>query len=87
MDEGDRKNMVLEKQTRFKLLADLFEKENIPAFIKELNGDIHFCNILVNGENSVLVEDFGPEQRAGKKIQIFWLNIQDFDKYEEKKEN
>lgn len=71
--------MVKEKIERWKLLADTFEKQNISAFIKEINGDLHFCKILINGEDSVEVLNFAPEQRAGTKERIFWYLIQEFD--------
>lgn len=63
----------------WKLLGELLIEKDIPAFIKEINGDLHFCDILLIGENSVEVLNFAPEQRAGKKEIIFWFKIERFE--------
>jgi hypothetical protein len=76
---------VLGKIERWKLLADVFIKNNTTTFIKEINGDLHFCYILINGDDSILIENFNPEQRRGKQERVYWFLIQDFDKYEERK--
>ena len=78
----------MEKVERWKLLAEILIKKNIPAYIKEINGDLHFCNIVLNGEDTILIDNFGPEQRKGKRERIYWLLISDFDEYkkEEKKD-
>ena len=78
---------VLENIERWKLLADLFIRDNLPVFIKEINGDLHFCHILINGDDSILIENFNPEQRNGKQERGYWFVIQDFDKYKERREN
>ena len=75
---------ILERVERWKLLADLFVKDNSKVFIKEDNGNLHFAYILINGEDFILIENFGPEQRKGTQERLYWLLIQDFDKYEEK---
>jgi len=74
---------VLDKIERWKLLTDILIKENKKAFIKEINGDIHFCDLILNGEDSVLILNFGPEQRAGIKEKIYWVQIENFDKFED----
>lgn len=77
---------IKEKIERWKLLADLFINNNTNAFIKEINGDFHFCLIILNGEDCVEVENFAPEQRAGKRERIYWLNIEEFDEYKKREE-
>lgn len=77
------KEKILEKIERWKLLANSFIKKNTPAFIKEDNGDLHFCYIILNGDDSITIDNFGPEQRKGKRDRLYWLLIQDFDKYNE----
>lgn len=81
--ETDRINERIEK---WKKLADIFIKFNVPTFIREENGDLHFCNLVLNGEETILIDNFGPEQRKGKREQIYWLLIKEFDKFEEKGE-
>ena len=75
---------VKDKIERWKLLTELFIKNNTKAFIREINGDLHFCVIVLNGNDSILIENFGPEQRAGIKEKIYWYSISEFDEYKEK---
>ena len=74
---------VKDKVERWKLLADVFIKNNSKVFIKNINGDLHFCIILLNGEDSILVENFGPQQRE-KRDRIWWFEIEEFEEYKEK---
>ena len=74
---------VQEKIKRWKLLAELFLEKNIKAYIKEINGDLHFCDILLVGEDTIRILNHGPEQRAGTKDTIYWINIEDFDEFKE----
>ncbi len=75
---------VKDKVERWKLLADVFIKNNSKIFIKQINGDLHFCNIILVGEDSILIDNFAPIQREGKREKIWWLEIEDFAEYEEK---
>ena len=75
---------VKDKIERWKLLADVFVKNNSKVFIKTISNDLHFCIIILNGEDSVLVENFAPEQRAGQRSKIYWFEIENFDEYREK---
>ena len=74
----------MDKIERWKLLAKLFIQQNKKVFIREINGDLHFCKIISNGDDSILIENFGPEQRAGKREKIYWLSISEFEEYKEK---
>jgi hypothetical protein len=70
-----------EKIERWKGLAELFLKNNTQAYIKEINGDFHFCDILLVGEESIYIYNFGPEQRKGLKDKVYWYLISEFDEY------
>jgi hypothetical protein len=72
---------VMDKIERWKLLADLFIKNNSRVFIKEINGDLHFCDIILVGEDTVEIENFAPEQRQGKRERIYWVEIETFEEY------
>lgn len=71
----------MDKIERWKLLADLFIKNNSRVFIKEINGDLHFCDIILVGEDTVEIENFAPEQRQGKRERIYWVEIETFEEY------
>jgi len=79
MDKEEIKERVLQWQ----LLAEQYFKENTNVFIKELNGNIHFCKIVLVGETKVTVDNYAPEQRANTRNPIDWLNISKFDKVNE----
>ncbi len=74
---------VKDKIERWKLLADVFLKQNKKAFIREINGDLHFCNLVLNGDDAILIVNFGPEQRAMVREKIYWVQVEDFDEYKD----
>ena len=69
---------VMEKVLRWQLLAERYAKDNSDVFIKELNGDIHFCKIINVSETKVLIDNYAPKQRAGTRDNIDWLQIEKF---------
>ena len=75
---------VKDKVKRWKLLADVFIKTNSKVFIKKINGDLHFCIMVLSGEDSILVDNFAPIQREGKREKIWWFEAEEFEEYEEK---
>ena len=77
------KEKVMEKVLRWQLLADRLAKDNSNTFIKKLNGDLHFCKIILVGETKILVENYAPTQRAGQRDNIDWLQIEEFDEVRE----
>ena len=79
MDKEDIKERILQWQ----LLAEQFFQEDARVFIKELNGNLHFCKIILVGETKITVDNYAPEQRAGKRDYIDWLNIEKFDRVKE----
>ena len=79
MDKGNIKERILQWQ----LLADQWFNENQNVFIKKLNGNIYFCKIVLVGEIKVCVDIYAPDQRAGERESIDWLEIEKFDKVRE----
>ena len=79
MDVEKIKQRILQWQ----LLAEQYFNEGQNVFIKKWNGDIHFCSIVLVGETTITVDNYAPEQRAGKRDYIDWLNIELFDKVRE----
>jgi len=78
---------VKDKIERWKLLADVFIKNNSKVFIKNINGDLHFCILVLSGEDSILIDNFAPIQRKGKREKIWWFEIEEFEEYREKSSN
>jgi len=76
----------MDKIERWKILSNIFLTKKKKVFIHEMNGDIHFCNIISINNDSINIKNFGPPQRAGKEEEIYWVQIKDFDKYKEVRE-
>ena len=81
------KEQIQEKILRWQLLADGYAKTNSNVFIKDILGNYYFCKIVLVGETRILVDVYAPEQRAGKRENIEWLKIMEFDKVREERKN
>jgi len=75
-------NTVTEKIERFKLKAELFLKEDIKAFVKDVYDNYHFCDILLVGEDWLMVKHF-KGKKEGEKVRILWADILVLDEYRE----
>lgn len=73
---------VTERIERLKLKAALFLKEDIRAFIKDVYDNYHFCDILLVGEDWLLIHHF-KGSRMGEKTRIFWPDIIEISEYRE----
>jgi len=77
------REQIKEKVLQWQLLAEQWFSENQNVFIKKINGDIHFCKIVLIGETKICVNTYAPEQRSGEKYYIDWLEIERFEKVRE----
>lgn len=77
------KEKIRERIMRWQLLADRFFEDNSNVFIKTISGDLHFCKIVLVGEEKITVDNYGPEQRAGTRSYLDWLQIEKFDEARE----
>lgn len=67
--------MDKERQKALKETADLFLQHDKNVFIKDINGNIYFCKILLVGEETLRILAHGPMQRAGDKVTLYWQMI------------
>ena len=72
---------VIDKIQRWKILGKILFDKKKRTFIKKLNGDLHFCNIILISDDTIKVKNFGPEQRKNKVEEIYWAQIVEFDEY------
>jgi len=77
----------MEKIERWKILANIFTNKNKKVFINKINGDLHFCKIILIDEDFIKIKNFGPEQRKDKIEEIYWAQISKFDEHKEVKRN
>ena len=73
---------IKEKIARWQVLADLFDKQDKKVFIKDILDNYYFADILIVGEDTILIDCFAPEDRKGHQ-QLYWANIVKFDEYKE----
>lgn len=81
MDMEQLKERIL----RWQLLAEQYFKEDKNIFIKTINGNFHFCKIILVGETKITVDNYDPIQRRGIRDVIDWLQIEKFDIVREEK--
>ncbi len=74
---------IKEKVLRWQLLAEQYLKDDEKVFIKTINGNFHFCKIILVGETKITIDNYAPIQRAGTRDYIDWLQIEVFDKVKE----
>lgn len=71
-----------EKVERMKGKAEIFLKNNTPAFIVDTSDNYYFCYILIIGEDYLYIEDF-KGKRKGEKSRLVWFDVIRFDEYKE----
>ena len=81
------KEKIKERILQWQLLADKWFSEDKNIFIKEVNGNLHFCKIVIVGETKITIDNYAPEQRAGEREYIDWLQISNFDLVREEGED
>jgi hypothetical protein len=69
------------KIEQWKVLAEVYLKQDIKVFIKDYKDTWYFADILIVGEDTILIQCFEPEDKKGLKFDLFWQEISYFDKY------
>jgi len=78
-------NELRDKIERFKIKAEGFLKDNIKAFIVDINDTYYFCDILFVGDTYLIIQNF-KGIRKYEKERLFWADIVKFEEYKEKGE-
>lgn len=71
---------IRDKIERWKIKAEGFLKENIRAFIVDINNTYYFCDIIFVGETSIHVQHFEGHKKLEKE-RLFWSDIVKFEEY------
>jgi len=69
----------MEKLERWKILAEVYLKEDKRVLIKDISDNWYFADILIVGEDSIEIQCYAPEQRAGQKYVLYWAMINYFE--------
>jgi len=67
-------------------MAQIFLKNNDKIYLKDVDGNLYFCNIVLIGEDIIRVHCFGPPQRAEKKYDLYWPLVAKLEKLKEGEE-
>ena len=70
------------KIEHWRLKAELFLKNNTQCFIKTLDHSYHSADILLVGEDTILIYDFIKKE----KFKVYWIDITLFSEYKEVRE-
>jgi len=73
---------VEQKIERLRKKSEIFLKENIKSFIRDIYKNYHFCYIKEINSNWLIIENF-KGKRKGEKIRILFLDILDIQEYRE----
>ncbi len=68
---------------RLKNKAEIFLRENIKSFIKDVYDNYHFCNIKEINSDWVIIKNF-KGKREGENLRILWIDILDIQEYKER---
>ena len=68
---------------RFKIKAEGFLKDDVKAFIVDVNDTYYFCDIILVGETTILIQNFkGP--RVGQQEKLSWADVVKFEEYKDR---
>lgn len=74
---------IKDKVKRWKATAELFLEKDIRVFIKDVDNNIYFADIILVGEDTISIQCFAPDHRSGMKFNLYWLLIERFEEYKE----
>ena len=77
---------IRERLERFKIKAEEFVKEDIRAFIVDVNDTYYFCDILFVGEVYLTIQNFEGE-KAGQNNKLYWTDIVKLEEYKSREKN
>lgn len=67
---------------RWKALAEILLKNDERVFIEDIDGTYYFADIILIGEDSIIVQCFEPEDRKDQKFTLYWPLVKRLKKYE-----
>ena len=68
-----------DRMERWKILAELFLKQDKRVLIKDIDDNWYFADILFVGEDTIEIKCYAPEQRAGTNLSLYWANVKTFE--------
>lgn len=81
MDKEEKE--IYAKIGRWKLLAKQFLAGKKKIFIKDIDNNWYFADIILIGEQTITIKCFAPSERIGEEYILNWLSIIKFDEYKD----
>lgn len=78
----DKEN-IKENIERIKLLSEDFLNRDKRIFVKDINGNFYFADIILVGDEGLTIKCFAPVQRKNEKITLNWFAIVLIEEYKE----
>lgn len=75
--------MERDKGQRIKELAGILLNLDKRVFIKDIDDNIYFADLILVGEDLLTFQCYAPEQRAGKKKTLYWPQVVKLDEVRE----
>jgi len=74
---------IKEKLDRWRVLAEIYLKNDKKVLIKDIQDNWYFADILLVGEDTISIQCYAPEQRAGEQKVLYWALITYFEEVRE----
>lgn len=71
---------------RWRILGEVLLKENKRVYVRDIHRNFYYADLLLIGEDTLEIQCFEPENRAGQKFVLYWANIVKFDEYKKEEE-
>ena len=72
-------NGIKEKMEHWKVLAELFLKEDKRVLIKDIDNNWYFADLILVGDDTLTIQCYAPSQRKGLKLVLYWALISSFE--------
>ena len=71
------------KIKEWKAMAELFLRNHTKAFVRDVENNFYFGDILFVDDDILEIECFSPMQRRGQKCYLYWILVTTFEEYKE----
>lgn len=74
----------METETKQRIMdkAEIFLRNNLKAFVKDIYNNYYFCFVKEISDDWVILKNF-KGNREGENTRVFWIDIEVFSEYQE----
>ena len=74
-------NEITSQVERFKALAEFYLKNEKRIYVKDVNGQYFFADIILVGEEVLTIQAFAPQHKANQKFYLPWVSVVKLEEY------